>query len=345
MLNHFGFIVLALGLLATGCPPAEKGKATKAAPPPAGGAAEKGKQNPDRNLVLATVAGGKITVGQLEDELNRQNPYIRMRFSSVERKREFLKNMVRFEVLAREARRKGLQNDPEVVKRVKRAMIDRMMEQLHGTLVKLEDVTDAEVADHYAKNKQLYVQPAKVRASLLLTKTAAEAQKLLAEAKKKPGDAGHFGELIKQHSIDDATKPRRGDLDFFAADDARVPKEVRDAAFAITSLWSYGGPIKTERGFAVLMKTGELEAVNRPLELERVRIRNRLYNEKRMKAMEKFVDDLQAKAKVQVNDANLAKVKVSVDPGPVDPMLGGHGHGHPGMGGMRRPMGLPKGHP
>ncbi len=346
---------LCLGLLLAACPPADP-KKTPAGPSAGSGAPAEPtkKSDPDRNLVLATLAGSKITVGQLEDEINRQNPYIRMRFSSVERKREFLKNMVRFEILAREARKKGLQNDPEVVKRVKRAMIDRMMEQLHGTLVKMQDITEAEIADYYAKNKQLYVQPAKVRASVCLVKTQAEAQKVLAEAKKKPGDAGHFGELVKQYTIDEESKARRGDLDFFAADEARVAKELRDAAFAIDALWSYGGPVKTEKGFAVVMKTGALEAVNRPLELERVRIRNRLYNEKRMKAMEKYVEDLQAKAKVQVNDANLAKVKISTDPGPADdpmghmhPGMGRPGMGRPGMGrpGMRPPMALPKGHP
>jgi peptidyl-prolyl cis-trans isomerase C len=356
-----GVPVACLGLL-LGCPGGKGGNqpgSGSAKSSAAAGEAEKRKQDPDRNLVLATLAGGKITVGQLEDELNRQNPYIRMRFTSVERKREFLKNMVRFEVLAREARRKGLQNDPEVIKRVKRAMIDRMMEGLHTTLVKMDDITDAEIADYYAKNKQLYQQPAKARASMILCKTMADAQKVLAEAKKKSGDAGHFSALVKEHTIDDATKERRGDLDFFAADEARVPKEVRDAVFATTGLWSYAGPVKTERGFAVLMKTGELEAINRPVELEKVRIRNRLYNEKRMKALEKFVDDLQAKAKVQVNDANLAKVKVNTDTRPDH--VGGHGHPgmggmpgmpRPGMPGMPRPgmpgmprPGMPQGHP
>ena len=104
--------LVGLGLLLAACPPAGKGKAPASSSAGTGTSSETKKNDPDRNLALATLAGGKITVGQLEDELNRQNPYIRMRFTSVERKREFLKNMVRFEVLAREARRKGLQNDP-----------------------------------------------------------------------------------------------------------------------------------------------------------------------------------------------------------------------------------------
>jgi peptidyl-prolyl cis-trans isomerase C len=323
--------IASLLALAAGCPPqgAEKGGQP---------GDKKPKKDPDRELVVATIGGTtRITVGMLEDELNRQNPYMRMRFASPERKREFLKNMVRFEVLAREARRKGLQNDPEVVKRVKRAMIDRMFEEVQGTLVKLEDVTDKEIAEQYAKDRALYQQPAKMRASLILVSTEAEAKKLLAEAKKRSGDSAHFGALAQKNSIDEPSKARRGDLEFFAADDARMPKELREAAFGIKALWDYAGPVKTERGFAILMKTGELEAVNRPLEMEKQRIRNRLYQEKRIKAMEKFVEDLQQKAKVVTNEANLAKVKVDQSGGPPP----GHHMGMPGHGHGRMPPGHP----
>src|SRR5512137_2955175 len=62
-------------------------------------------KSPDSDKPVATIGDTKITVGMLEEELNRQNPYLRMRFASPERRKEFLKNMVRFEVLAQEAKR------------------------------------------------------------------------------------------------------------------------------------------------------------------------------------------------------------------------------------------------
>jgi parvulin-like peptidyl-prolyl isomerase len=318
-----GLSLFLLVALAAGCKHAKK---------PEGEESEAARsKDPDRNLAVAVVGDTRITVGMLEDELNNQNPYLRMRFASPERRKEFLKNLVRFEVLAQEAKRRGLQRDPEVVRRVKRAMIDRLMEELHTTLVKMESITDKEIADFYKTNINLYKQPAKVRASWILLDSEAEAKKVLAEARKKPTDVAHFGELARKHTTDAATRDKRGDLDFFTRDAGNIPRPVIDAAFAIDGLWQLGGPVKTERGYAVVMKTGEMEAVDRPLEQEKDRIRSRVFNEKRLRAMEKFVEDLQARAKVQIDDKALAKVKVDLSAKPLRPRLSGHGHpgGHP----------------
>lgn len=307
--------------------------ATAACPPKASTREESGEEQDQvkltaeerqkRALVVANIGKDKITVGMLEDELNRQNPYVRMRFASDERKKDFLKNMVRFEVLAREARRRKLEGDPEVVRRVKRVMIDRMMEQLRMTLVKMEDVTDADVLAYYTKNKKLYQQPPKVRASMIVVKTRQEALALMNKAKQKPSDVRFFGNLVKSHSIDEDSKKRMGDLRFFAKGDPKIPAAAAEAAFSITNLWALGGPVQLEHGWAVLMKTGEMEAVNRPLELEKNRIKNRLFNERRLKAVEKFVKELQDKAKTSIVKKNLSKVKVRVTP-----VSGKHRPGH-----------------
>jgi hypothetical protein len=66
--------------------------------------------------------------------------------------------------------------------------------------------------------------------------------------------------------------------------------------------------------------------------VERDHIKNRLYNERRVKALEKYVEELEKKAKVEINAANLAKVKIDMTPGPLMPgmpgMPGMHGHPH-----------------
>src|SRR5215831_12354540 len=63
---------------------------------------------------LAKIDDVVITVGEFQDRINKQSPYVRARYTSMERKKEFLDNLVRFEVLAKEAERKGLHKDPEV---------------------------------------------------------------------------------------------------------------------------------------------------------------------------------------------------------------------------------------
>ena len=87
--------------------------------------------------MLAKVDDVTITVGEFQERINQQSPYVRARYTSMERKKEFLDNLVRFEVLAKEADRRGLTKDPEVVRTMKQVMIqkllkDRVRQAAHG---------------------------------------------------------------------------------------------------------------------------------------------------------------------------------------------------------------------
>ena len=140
-------------------------------------------------------------------------------------------------------------------------------------------------------------------------------------------------------SIDPATKARHGNVDFFAADDKNLPPALVKAAFGLKKMWEIGGPVRTDQGFVVLMKTGHRPAVDRSFEAEKNRIKNRLFNERRFAAVNRYVEQLQAKAKVEVIEANLGKVAIDKPPAggpkggavskpPPHGHAAGHKHGH-----------------
>ena len=56
-------------------------------------------------------------------------PFIRARYSTLERKKEFLDNLVRFEVLAREAEKQGLATDPDVQLTLKKIMVQKLVQK------------------------------------------------------------------------------------------------------------------------------------------------------------------------------------------------------------------------
>ena len=68
------------------------------------GAKASSQKPEDLAEVLAKVDDVTITVGEFQERINQQSPYVRARYTSIERKKEFLDNLVRFEVLAKEAR-------------------------------------------------------------------------------------------------------------------------------------------------------------------------------------------------------------------------------------------------
>ncbi len=299
--------------------------------PTGGGRQEPRATDTDPALQRPVAKIGKqtlITVGQLTAALNRQNPYIRMRYTSLDRKKEYLKNMVRLEVLAREAKQRDLHRDPEVIRRVKRVMVDRLMEALHKELVKFEQITDADARAYYEKNKQLYQRPEQVRISQVVVKTAAEAAQVLAEAKQKPGNVRHFNSLVAKYSIDASTKAQRGNVDFFGAESTKLPAGLVKVAFALKKMWEVGGPVKTAQGQVVLMKTGHRPKLERPFETEKLRIKNRLFAERRFAAVNRFVEQLQAKAKVEIFEDNLGQVRLD-KPGAVKDKHGVKGGAKP----------------
>src|SRR5687767_5079713 len=93
--------------------PDNKNSAKAAGTAPGGGPPQSEKELGE---VVAEIDDYKITVGDFQDRINKQSPYIRARYTSLERKKEYLDNLIRFEVLAKEARKRGLDQDAEVVR-------------------------------------------------------------------------------------------------------------------------------------------------------------------------------------------------------------------------------------
>jgi peptidyl-prolyl cis-trans isomerase C len=306
-------------------------------------------KKPGDPTAIAKIDDVTITVGEFEDRINKQSPYIRARYTSIERKKEFLDNLVRFETLAKEAARKGYDKDEEVVRTMKQVMIQKLMKDEFDNKIKLEDIKDDECKKFYDDHKDEYNKPEEVRVSHILVADEAKAKEVIAKynemiAKDKTQDAKHFRELVNQYSTDDAAnKQRGGDLSFFAANATQYPKAVVDAAFKLQNTGDISAPVKSEKGVHVLKLTGKRKAINRAFEEVKRQIQNRLYRDKRQKAQEDFVAELKKKANVQVFEDKLGLVKIDTTPGAGGPGMPGMPPGHPPMGpGMKGMMpGMP----
>lgn len=286
---------------------------------------------------LATIDGYTITVGEFQDRINKQSPYVRARYTSIEQKKDFLDNLIRFEVLAKEAKKRGMDQDPEVVRTMKQVMIQKLMKEEFETRVKPEDVSDAEMQAFYTEHQTEFNKPEEVRVSAIIVKDAKAAEKVAAEAKGPKGaDNKGFRDLVNAHSQDEESKQRGGDLRYFAADSKDVPAEVVKASFELAKTGDVAGPIKTENGFYIIKQTGRRKAIAKGFEEVKKQIQNRIYRDKRTKAMEDFVNNLKAQAKIQTFDDKLAKVRIDTSaPPPGAPgMPGGPDDPHGGIPGM-----------
>ncbi len=308
----FGAALASLLFVGVSCQKRDEpaGKSTTSDPSQAPGAPKQSTE--ELTAPLAKVGDVVITVGEFQDQLNKQSPYIRARYTSLEQKREFLDGLIRFEVLASEAARRGLDKDAEVVRTMKSVMVQKLMRAEFDRAVPPEAITDAELGAAYDANIAEYVKAEEVRASAIVVKNAAQAKKIAGEA---AGDAGKtnkgFRELVQKYSTDDTTKVRGGDLRYFAATTGDVPKKVVAAAFDLPQTGAVSGPIDAGDGtFWVLKQTGHRKATTKSFDDVKQQLRNKLHREKRLEAQEAFVANLRTQAKIEVLETNLAKVRV-----------------------------------
>lgn len=275
-------------------------------------AAEDGK-------ALAVIGDEAITVDELKQRLAQMSPYDRARFASLEQKKHLLEGLVRVEVLAQEAERRGFGDHPDVVRTMKTVMIQKLMAD-HLAKITPDSVPLEDMRAYYEENKSRFHQPAQVRVSAIIVDDKAQAAKAAAKAKGPQGESLlGFRKLVTAYSTDEKTRSRGGDLRYFGKDSTTIPAPVIEAAFALEGMGDVAGPIATEDGsFYIITLTGTREAIDRPFEAVKRQIRNRLYRQRREQAQGDLIEKLKAQSEIVIHQDRLATIDVSADPDPAD---------------------------
>lgn len=271
------------------------------------------------NEVLAKVGDRTITVGEFADRLASQSPYLRARFESPERRKEFLDNLVRFELLVYEAERRGYADKPEITRARRTAMIQQLVKKEVDEPLGALEITDEEVQAVYDANPTEFDRPAKVRASHIFIKDHGRALKVMAKAKK--ADLAGFGKLAREESEDDKTKSNGGDLQFFEADaEGQPPAAIRDAVFSLDKVGAvYPELVEEGDGYHIIMLTGKRAALKRTYEQAKRAIRHKLARERKDAAMKALTERLRKEVEVEVDYEALKDVEVNVPDFPQGP--------------------------
>ena len=274
-----------------------------------------------RAATLATIGSREITVGELAEELASKGSFLRTRYASPERRREFLDQMIRFELLAQEARRRGYHELPEVERTRKQMMIRRFLEERFAEITP-ESISDEDVQAFYASHEREFNTPEQVRASHIQVRDRATAQRVLRELMASPQDLRLYRRLAEQHNQDADTRDRVGDLRFRSRPSERtdnepeVPDAVAEAAFQIQQIGGmHPEVVRSDAGWHIVKLTGRRAAMRRSLEEAERPIRARLHRERREQAIQDLIDELRAAADVEENLDLLSEVQIDLPEG------------------------------
>jgi peptidyl-prolyl cis-trans isomerase C len=288
--------------------------------------------------------GFTITADDFKARLDEQSPFIRARYTTIERKKEFLDNLVRFEVLAREAEKQGLAKDPDVQMTLKKIMVQKLVQKSFQDTSGASQIPDAELQTYYDEHKADYFRPKKIRVAAVVfnapagtperAKKLALAKKALAKLKlEEKKNTLAFAQVVNEFSEDQATKATSGDLNFKSQEELEraYSKELADAVFALKA-GETSGVIETPQALFIAKATGQQEELNRSFEQVKTQIANKLYRERKTKEFDEWQKRLKEEAKVSIDEKALEAVEVAAGPA-----------GAPGMPGMMPGMGNPHG--
>jgi peptidyl-prolyl cis-trans isomerase C len=316
----------AITALLAGCPQGEKGKPSGGQP---GGGSDSGE-------LVAKVGEVSISLNDFEQQINQQNPLVRSRYKSLDQKKKLLDALVEREAMVLEARRLGLDKDPEVIRGYKKILARHLVNmEFNQKRVKEIEITDETIEQYYNENIDRYHAPDKVRIhQIFLAAPASDKKKraaarkkaadLLKQLKAKKTDRRVFLQLARQNSDDEATKRVGGDTNFKtrAQLEETYGKAFADAAFGLKQANDLSGIVSDPKGFYLLRLSGKQAAIDLPLERVKGQIRTTLFARARGEAYRAFVEEVKKKVGVEVFEDKVENAKVDLSKAPAGPPRG-----------------------
>ncbi|WP_428490643.1 peptidylprolyl isomerase [Rhodopila sp.] len=180
-----------------------------------------------------------------------------------------LDQLIDAQALVIEAKKTGLENDPEV-KRSMQMAEDRTLASAMLSKQVRPEVSEAAVKARYDQEFANKPGEPEVHARHILVSDEATADKIIAELKK----GGDFAALSKQYSKDPGAAKQGGDLGFFKKTDM-VPA-FADAAFALKDNEVSPTPVKTQFGWHVIQTLAHRTAPPPTFEQERDQLRQQM---------------------------------------------------------------------
>jgi len=267
------------------------------------------KKEEKKGAYLAKIGDSVITQADFEREMKGLPEFVQKMFEGAAGKESFLNELIKRELLYKEALKKGLDKDPEYVKKLE----DFKKITLVGLLLQKEiegkvTVSDQEVKDYYEKNKGKFAPVTQIRASHILVKTEEEAKQI--EEKLKKGE--DFVQLAKKYSIDTATAKNGGDLGYFSK--GQMVPEFESAAMSLKP-GQISEPVKTKFGYQIIKVTDK--KMGQVVDFEKVKnlISQNLMAEKQKEVFDSYVEGLKKSFKVEINKEALSKLTPSEQQG------------------------------
>lgn len=245
--------------------------------------------------VLATVGTKKIT---LDDFNKKYQEILSQTLSGAPTKKVFLEDLIRYEMGIQEAKKKGIEKDPDFQERVNQEMYKVLLEKELGKKVQESQVSEDEMKAWYSKNPQIRVSSILIEVKPGATEgQRAEARKRAEEILKEvKGSKRTFEELVRLYSDDTTTKALGGDIGWQSR--ITLNPTFYESAVKLKTNEITPSLVETPFGFHILKLTGRRSYE----EATRREIRMAVFDEKRKQHFDNYFNGIKKNYPVSVNE-------------------------------------------
>lgn len=278
----------------------------KPATPPAAAGTPAAVSTPVSNEgIAARVNGTPITNKEIEMILKQQ----RGMPDTPETRKMIIDNIAMQLIVAQEAVKKGLDKTPDTMSELEMAKQSVLAQAFVQDYMKTNEITEAQLAAEYDKLKA-QASGQQYKARHILVKTEDEAKAIIAKLNK---DVKSFDALAKAKSLDPGSKAKGGDLGWF--DKKTMVPEFSDAVAKLEKGKFTETPVKTQFGYHVIILDDTRPETFPPMEQIKADLTRRLQQEK----LTKMLDDMKAKAKIDIVAAAPAAPAIPAAPATATP--------------------------
>jgi peptidyl-prolyl cis-trans isomerase C len=267
------------------------------------GASQSGNRSGSETHAAVVARVGKVEISEedLKRAMARDPGASPARFETKEGRRELIDGLIRFELLAQAAERAGLTKDPDAVHAMQQIAVTKLVNQALGAAASPEATGRDEIEREYlAKRDTEFTVPAAAQVRHIRVSDEAQAQRLAARARAlAPSDDAAFVALVTANSEDVTTRSRGGDLGFIDKS-SHLPAPLVEAALQLKTPGDVAGPIRTDAGYEILRLATLRAAAVTPMSSVEELIRQRLYRERRAKALDAFLAKLREQTPVEL---------------------------------------------
>jgi len=272
--------------------------------------------------VLVVVGDKKITLGDYATTLLRMDKFERLRYQTEERQKELLDEMIEVELLAQEAKRRGLDKDEKLQLRLRQALRDEVLRDLERTMPDLESFSERDVREYYDSHRSEFKEPERRRVQVIVISRKDLIEGALEEVQEGSGET--WAEAARKYSVerDDASRGDLGELTgdrgFVSAPGVKrganedVPEAVRAAVFELKKVGDIvERAIEADSKFYIVKLAGISAARDRSVSDADRTIRVELRRQKFLKAEKEFEAELRKKYPVVIDEKAIASFQAS----------------------------------